>query len=167
MNTTLTRWEPFRELATLRTSMDRLMDRFFEEPFEFSMVWPKFEGDFRPAMDLAETEEAYDIKAALPGIKPEDVEVSLADNVLTIKGESKEESETEKANYRLREMRAGKYMRTLTLPANVNADKIDATVENGILMLHLPKTEAVKPKKISVKATPNGAPKAIPTSKAK
>lgn len=166
MNTTLTRWEPLRELATLRSSMDRLMDRFFEEPFELSMVWPRFDGDFRPAMDLTENEEAYEIKAALPGIRPEDVEVSIADNVLTIKGESKEEKETEKANYHLREMHAGKFMRTITLPMTVKTDKVEATNENGVLMLRLPKAETVKPTRITVKAGTNGAHKEISTAKA-
>jgi HSP20 family protein len=84
------------------------------------------------------------------------VEITLADNVLTIKGETKQESDTTEKNYHVRERHYGSFMRSVTLPIAVNADKIEATHENGVLTLHLPKTEAAQPKRISVKTTVNG-----------
>ncbi len=91
------------------------------------------------------------MKASIPGVDPNDVEVTLTDNTLTIKGEVKEETDVEERNYHLRERRFGSFTRNVTLPLPVDADKVEATHENGVLSLRLPKTEAVKPKKISVK----------------
>lgn len=139
--TTLTRWEPFREMANL----SRMMDRFFDEPFgEMPVLWRRGDG-YNLALDVAEQEDKYIVKASVPGIKPEDVEITLTDNVLTIKGETKEE------NYHLRERRFGSFMRSIALPNSVDADKIEAVNEHGVLTLTLPKAEAVKPKRIEVK----------------
>jgi len=146
--TTLTRWEPFRELATVRDTMDRL----FEEPFFTPMrLWPRPLDEFRPAMDVLEEEGAYIVKASLPGVKPEEVEITLTDNTLTIKGEAKADKEVKEENYHLRERHYGSFLRTMTLPMAVDTEKVEAMHENGVLTLHLPKSEAVKPKKIAVK----------------
>jgi len=148
MMTTLTRWEPFRELATVRNAMERL----FEEPFfEPTRLWSRSLDEFRPALDVVEEDGAYVVKASLPGVKPEDVEITLADNTLTMKGEAKEDKEGKEENYHLRERRYGSFMRTMTLPMTVNADKAEAVHENGVLTLHLPKSEEAKPKKITIK----------------
>jgi HSP20 family protein len=145
--TTLTRWEPFREMANL----SRMMDRFFDEPFgEMPVLWRRGDG-YTLALDVAEQEDKYIVKASVPGIKPEDVEITLTDKVLTIKGETKDEQEVKEENYHLRERRFGSFMRSLALPNSVDADKIEAVNEHGVLTLTLPKAEAVKPKRIEVK----------------
>jgi HSP20 family protein len=150
--TTLTRWEPWREM----TSMRRALERFFDEPFEprFPMPWRLDE--FELMMDVAEDENAYIIKASLPGVKPEDVEVTLQNNVLTLKGEAKADKEIKEERYHLRERSYGSFMRSLALPANVKADQIEAKHEDGVLIVRLPKMEEDKPKKIAVKATIKG-----------
>ncbi|MEZ4862318.1 MAG: Hsp20/alpha crystallin family protein [Caldilineaceae bacterium] len=145
--TTLTRWEPFREMANL----SRMMDRFFDEPFtEMPTLWRRGDG-YSLALDVAEQDDQYVVKASVPGIKPEDIEITLTDNVLTIKGETKDEKEIEEEKYHMRERHYGSFTRTIALPVTVNADKIEAVNENGVLTLTLPKAEAVKPKRIEVK----------------
>jgi len=147
---TLSRWEPTRELQTMRS----LMDRFFDEPFFTApQLWSQRGENFPLPLDLIEEEGQYIVKASMPGVNPEDTEITLADNILTIKGESKHESENDGSSYHVRERRFGNFMRQLTLPMSVDAEQVEATYENGVLTLRLPKTEAVKPKKISVKNT--------------
>lgn len=150
--TMLTRWEPERELATMR----RMFDRFFGEPFEPRFMMPGRLNEFELMMDLAEDENAYIVKAAIPGVKPEEVEVTLQNNVLTLKGEAKEDKEIKEANYYLRERRYGNFMRSVTLPTAVKAEQIEAKHEDGVLTVRLPKSEEDKPKKITVKTTTNG-----------
>ncbi len=146
----LSRWEPTRELQTMRS----LMDRFFDEPF-FSapQLWSQRNENFPVPLDVVEEEGRYVVKASMPGVNPDEVEITLTDNVLTIKGESKRESEKNQGNYHVRERHAGTFMRQIALPMSVNADSVEATHENGVLTLHLPKTEAAKPKKIAVNKT--------------
>ena len=146
--TTLTRWEPFRELATMRDTMERL----FDEPlFEPMRLWPRPQGEFKPALDVVEEEGAYIVKASPPGVKPEEVEITVTDNRLTLKGEVKEDKEVKEENYHLRERRYGSFLRTMTLPTGVDTEKVEAVHENGVLTLRLPKSATVKPKKITVK----------------
>ncbi len=147
--TTLTRWEPFRELTTMRD----VMDRFFDEPFlRLPTLWERDSTAAQPlALDLVEETDKYIVKASVPGVKPEDVEVTLNNNVLTIKGETKEENEKKEGEYHMRERRYGSFYRSVTLPANVKAEKIEAVNENGVLTLTLPKAEEAKPKRIAVK----------------
>lgn len=144
----LIRWDPFREMTTMRDLMDRAIDEAF---FDTPRLWSRQMEGFPLALDVAEDQESYMVKASIPGVDPNDVEVTLTDNVLTIKGEVKEEKNIEEKNYHLRERRFGSFTRSVTLPLSVDADKVEATHENGVLTLRLPKTEAVKPKKISVK----------------
>jgi HSP20 family protein len=146
--TTLIRWDPWREMAAWRRGFERLLD----EPFEsrFLRPWPM--DQFEPAVDVAEDENGYIVKASMPGVKPEDVEVTLQNNVLTIKGEAKEEKEVKEENYHVRERRYGSFVRSLTMPASVKAEQIEAKHENGVLTVRLPKTEADMPKKIAIKA---------------
>jgi HSP20 family protein len=151
--TTLTRWEPWREMNTLR----RGLERFFDEPFAPRLWMPWHLEAFEMAVDVAEDENSYIVKASMPGVKPEDVEVTLQNNMLTIKGEAKEDKEIKEEDYHVRERRYGGFMRSLSLPATVKADKIEARHEDGVLVVRLPKSEADKPKKIAVKpATTNG-----------
>lgn len=147
---TLTRWEPFRELATMRNPMERLFDESLFEPVR---LWSRTLDEFRPALDLAEEDDAYVVKASIPGVKPEEVEITLTDHTLTIKGEAKEDKEVKEENYHLRERRYGSFVRTMTLPVTVDSEKVEASHENGVLTLRLPKSEVAKPKKITVKST--------------
>ncbi|GIV76602.1 Hsp20/alpha crystallin family protein [Litorilinea aerophila] len=151
--TALTRWDPFREMATFREMMDRLFDESF---FEAPRLWSRRLEGFSVPMDVIETENEYIVKASLPGVDPNDVEITLTDNVLTIKGQTKSEQEYDEQNYHLRERRFGSFSRSLTLPASVDADKVEAIHEHGVLTLHLPKVESAKPKKIAVKSVVNG-----------
>lgn len=153
MTTTLTRWEPFREMATLRNAMDR----FFDEPiFEAPRLWSSRLDEFALAVDVSEEDDAYIVKASVPGVDPDDVEVTLTDNVLTMKGESREDKEVDEKDYHLRERRFGSFSRSLTLPMSIEEGKVEATHDNGVLTLRLPKSEEVKPKKIAIKARANG-----------
>ena len=149
----LTRWEPVRELQTMRS----LMDRFFDEPF-FSapQLWSQRGENFPVPLDVIEEDGQYIVKASMPGVNPEEVEITLTENVLTIKGETKRESESSESNYHVRERHYGSFMRHVTLPATVNADEVEASFENGVLSLRVPKTEAAKPKKIAVRKTVEG-----------
>ena len=155
--TTLSRWEPVRELADMRRNMDRMMERFFEDPgFGNTPAWSQRNGGaWSLALDVAEDADNYIVKASVPGINPDDIEITLTDNVLTIKGESKAETESKETNWHVRERRYGSFMRSVTLPASVEVDRVEATNENGVLTLRLPKSEAIKPKRISVKNTVN------------
>ncbi len=141
--TALSRWEPAREL----TNMRQFMDRFFNDPF--SAMNTGLSGQSF-ALDVAEETDDYVIKASVPGIKAEDIDITLTDNVLTIKGESKADQEISEENYHIRERRYGSFSRSIALPAAIDADKVQADCENGVLTLRLPKSEAVKPKRINV-----------------
>ncbi|HEC21863.1 MAG TPA: Hsp20/alpha crystallin family protein [Chloroflexi bacterium] len=143
----IVRWEPFREALTLRDAMNRLLeDSFVRFP------WPTLLSEETLAMDMYETDDALVVKAVLPGVNPDDIEINVTGDVLTIRGEIKEEEETEKRNYHYRERRFGSFSRSVALPVPVEADKAEAEFEHGILTLTLPKVEEVKPKVITVKA---------------
>lgn len=149
----LTRWDPFQEMQSFR----EMMDRFVDEPWSNApRLWMQRSEGFPLALDVAEDDAAYVVKASLPGVDPEHVDITLTDNVLTIKGETKAEHDIEEKDYHVRERRSGSFMRSVTLPMTVDADKVEATYENGILTLRLPKSETAKPKRIAVKPTVNG-----------
>jgi HSP20 family protein len=139
------RWDPFRDMMNLRRSMDRL----FDDAMTDSETWQPVTWDL--ALDVVENEDEYLVRASLPGLNPDDLEVTYINNALTIKGEVKEENEVKESRYHLRERRYGSFARSILLPSNVSAEKIDANYENGVLTLKLPKVEEAKPKKISVK----------------
>ena len=141
----ITRRDPFREMMSLRSAMDRLFDNAYFGP---SWEWEPLSGEL--ALDVAETEEEYVVKVSLPGINPDDLDITLSGKTLTLKGEFKGEEEKEGVHYHLRERRYGSFSRSLTLPTHVQSDAIQARYEAGVLSLHLPKTEEVKPKRITV-----------------
>ena len=151
----LIRWDPFREMMTLRTAMARLFD---------SAMLGQRDDWLQPAswdvsMDVVENDDEYQVKASLPGINPDDLEITYNNNILTIKGEVKEEKEEEQRRYHLRERRYGSFSRSISLPSSVNADSISAAYEAGVLTLHLPKVEEAKPRRIQVQK--GEAPKMI------
>lgn len=147
--TNLVRWEPFRDLVTLREAMDRLFEESFVRP---QTGWLAQTEAGALAVDMYETEDAVVVKSAIPGIKPEDIDISLTGDTLTIKGETKFEEEVNEENYVRREMRYGSFSRTLSVPASVVTDEAEAEFENGVLTLTLPKAEEVKPKAIQIRA---------------
>lgn len=144
----IVRWEPFREMMSLRDAMDRLFeDSFVRAP----RLWPRL-GEWELPVDMYQTGDDVVVKAAIPGLKPEEVDISISDDTLTIKGEHKEEQEVKEENYFYKERRYGTFTRSLLIPVKVKSDKAEAVFENGVLTLTLPKAEEVKPRQIKVKA---------------
>jgi HSP20 family protein len=144
--TDLIRWDPVREIASMRDSMDRVFEDFF------SHSPANFEGYGSIDINMIQTDDAVIIKANIPGIKPEDINISITGETLTIRGETKEEEELKDANYHIREMKYGSFARSILLPSRVVSEKGNAEFKDGILKLTLPKAEEVKPKLITIKA---------------
>jgi len=142
---TITRWDPFQDVLSLREAMNQLMEESFVRP-----AAAQNGKNFVPALDFSENAEGYLVEAALPGVKPEDVEVTVENNVLTIKGETRQEVDDKQRNFHRVERRFGSFQRTIGLPTTVKADAIQASLTNGVLRLEIPKAEEVKPRKISV-----------------
>lgn len=137
------------ELNRLRREIDRL----FESPFSFLAPSTSFFEGWTPAVDIYQDSDKYVVKAELPGMKKEDIEVSLDGNTLTIFGERKQEEEKKEGeNYRS-ERFFGRFQRSITLPDEVQANKIEATYKDGVLNVTLPKAEGAKPKQIQVKTS--------------
>ena len=145
----LVRWEPFRDLISLREAMDRLFEESFVRPEVGRLARPAI-GTL--AVDMYQTDDAVVVKSAIPGIDPKDLDITITDDILTIKGETKTEEEVKEEHYIRRERRYGAFSRSLAIPVPVVADKAEAEFENGVLTLTLPKAEEVKPKAIKVKA---------------
>ncbi|MEW5719516.1 MAG: Hsp20/alpha crystallin family protein [Chloroflexota bacterium] len=145
----LIRWDPFRDTLSLRNAMDRLFEDSFVTP---RLGWLAPASAAGLALDVYETKDEVVVKAALPGVKPDDTQVTITGDTLTIRGEAKEEKEIKEENYIRKERNFGSFARSLTLPAGLKADKAEATFENGVLTLKIPKSEEVKPKSIKVKA---------------
>jgi len=140
----LMRREPFEGAVSLQKAMDRL--------FGESLVRPSLAQDMNLALDMYETDENIVVKLAVSGVKPEDIEVTVVGDTLTIKGEIKAEGEVQERSYHLRERRYGKFTRSVTLPTPVQVDKTTAEFENGILTLTAPKREEAKPRTVEIKA---------------
>jgi HSP20 family protein len=146
----LTRWDPARETMTLRDAMDRLFDDAFTRPF--SLIREGGANWSSPAIDMYQTDNEVVVKAALPGLKPDEVQINVTGDILTIKGELKHEEEMKNRAWHIREHRWGAFERSVMLPAGVISDRAKADFQNGILTITLPKSEEVKPKTITVKA---------------
>jgi len=134
----LVRWEPM--------SMNRLFNTLFDTPTGTAAVQRRWV----PAMDLSETDDAYILRADLPGLTPEDVRIEMEGRVLTVSGERKAEHETEDAGYRRVERSFGRFRRAMTLPAGVDPEAITASFDNGVLTVRVPKPEAIKPHKVEI-----------------
>ena len=142
----LIRWEPAREMMSLRDAMDRLFDDAFTRPLSIRDGWSV------PAIDMFQTDDEIVVKAALPGMKSDEVQISITGEVLTLKGEVQQNQEMEEKAWHMREQRFGSFERSIALPTDVVADKAKADFENGILTITLPKADEVKPKTIAIKA---------------
>ena len=152
----MTRWEPAREMMTLREAMDHLFNDAFTRPFSTARDgganWSS------PAIDMYQTDNEVVVKAAVPGFKADEVQINVTEDVLTIKGELKQEEEKtssskgKEKSWQIREHRWGSFERSIALPTAVTSDKARADFENGILTITLPKSEKVKPKTITINA---------------
>jgi HSP20 family protein len=141
------RWSPYQEMMSLRQAMDRLFD---DSVVRGSRALPDIGAGLLP-LDVYQTDNDVVIKATIPGIAPEEVDISITGDTVTIKGEQKEESEVKEEDYMLKERRYGAFSRSVSIPVSVKSDKADATFDNGVLTLTLPKAEEIKPKQIKIK----------------
>ncbi len=151
MASNMQRWDPFSEMVTLRDAMDSLFENALIGPFGsegFSGGSQGYTGGRLP-VDVVENDDNFVVHASVPGMKPEDLNVSVTGNVLTIQGEIKPD-EHEGNRYHLRERRWGKFTRQIELPVPVDANNVHADYNNGTLTLTLPKSEAAKPKRITI-----------------
>jgi HSP20 family protein len=140
----LTRWDPFQEMLNLRRTVDRLFDNVGPDHEWLPTQWGL-------AVDIAENKDDFIVKASVPGIKPDDLDISYADDTLTIRGEIKSDNEYKEDQYHLRERRYGSFSRSISLPTKIKGDAIEASYQDGVVTLRLPKTEEVKPKRIAIK----------------
>jgi HSP20 family protein len=148
---------PFGELVTLRQAMDRLFDDTIFRPYAGSTG-----GEFaRLPLDVQTTPDALLVEASLPGIAPEDVEITVEGGTLTIRAEDRSDERREEGGWVVREITRGSVMRTVTLPTGLETDKAEATFEHGVLRLRFPKAEQVKPRQIRIQPTTAGVAKAV------
>jgi len=144
---TLIRWEPFNELKRMENALDRMWGNFFR-PARYLRPWGE---EWALPLDIYQTGDSVVVKTPLQGIKPEDVEVTIEGNTLTMRGESRADEEAKEEDYILRERRHGTFCRSVTLPAGLDTDKAEASYENGVLTLSIPRREEARPKSIKVK----------------
>jgi HSP20 family protein len=153
------RWRP-RTLSLPRAfrEMEEEMERMMEEPFRtwpVRLYWRRAPGErlaWAPSMDMYEKEDSYILRFDLSGVKPEEVDISMSGDTLTVKGDRNPPEGIKEEEWQASEMCYGPFSRSITFPMGVNADKIEANFDNGILEIHLPKTEEVKPKQIKIQA---------------
>jgi HSP20 family protein len=139
----LVRFDPFRDLTTLRDEMNRLFSPSIGEGASGGSAWT-------PAWDIFDTAEAIVLRAELPGLSAEDIDIEVDDNVLTLKGERRFEDKVEEGRYYRLERAYGRFQRSVSLPQGVRADDITASFDRGVLTVRVPKAEEVKPRKIAV-----------------
>jgi HSP20 family protein len=147
----LNRWRPFGDLTTLRDEMDRLWGRFIRD-------WPapirrEGAGQWLPTVDVSETPKEVVVEAEIPGMDPKDIDISLQGSKLTLRGQRKQEKKEEGKNYHRVERTYGTFSRTIQLPAEVDASKVNATYKNGVLRVNMPKSKEETVKKIEVKSS--------------
>ncbi len=148
----LAQWRPFWELEDWERRMDQTFGRpIWQTPFE--------EKGWMPAVDVYEKNDRYIVKADLPGIKEEDIDISISGDNLAIKGEKKAETEVKEENYYRSERTYGSFYRSIQLPSDVDAEKIKANFENGVLEVTLPKSAETKPRKITLSTGKKSAPR--------
>jgi HSP20 family protein len=149
----LTIWRPFGEMAPFRDfeRMRRDMDRLWDSFFERGTLRGEDGSEWLPSLDVAETKNEIVVKAEVPGMEPKDIDISLSDGLLTIKGEKKQEKEEKEENYHLVERSYGSFTRSIRLPNEVQSDKISASYKNGVLKVVLPKSEESKKKEVKIK----------------
>lgn len=144
---TMSRWDPFRELSSIQNELNRLFGRTFSsEADERAAAWV-------PAIDVAETQERFVITAELPGVEPSDVDISVENSILILRGERKFYRETNEDDFHRIERRFGTFVRSITLPSTADPERVNASFDAGVLTIEVPKREEAKPRKIQIKAT--------------
>jgi HSP20 family protein len=144
----LIRRDPIREMLSWNRAMERMLGNLYDDG-ELGFGEPL---NLRMPLDVVESDDEFIVKADVAGINPEDIEITYTDNNLTIKGEVLDEREQEEeGRYHLRERRYGTFSRTISMPGSVDVNNIQAETENGVLKIHLPKKEEVKPRRIEIK----------------
>src|SRR5712692_10039668 len=146
---TITRFSPISDIVTLRDAMDRL----FEESFVRPTTWTGLAaGHVAVAVDLRETKDAYHLRADLPGLAPDQIEINATGDSVTIAGEMKSATDVSEDGWLRQERRTGKFQRSFTLPVAIDPTKVEASFENGVLNLVVPKSESTRPRTIKVNA---------------
>jgi HSP20 family protein len=143
----VSRWDPFQDLQSFRDEMNRALNRWFsreegEEPVPRRWM---------PALDVTETSNAYHIDVEVPGMRPEDINVTVDQGMLTVSGERRSEEEKSERSFHRIERRYGSFRRSISLPRDVDATHVQASYDKGVLRLEVPKSEASQPKRIEVK----------------
>ena len=141
----VTRFDPFRDITTLRDEMNRLFNRATGDGVSSGSAWT-------PAVDIFDTDQAIVLRAELPGLTPDDIDIEIDDNVLSLKGERRFEETVQEGRYYRLERAYGHFQRNVTLPQGVKADEISASFDNGVLSVRVPKADEVRPRKIAVEA---------------
>ncbi len=150
---TIARFHPMPDVVTLREAMDRL----FEDSFIRPNTWTGLPaGQIAVPVDLWETPEAYHLRADLPGLTADDIDINVTADTVSISGETKGQQDVTSEGWLRQERRYGKFQRSFTLPTQLDSSKVEATFENGVLHLVLPKAEAVRPKQIKITAKSQG-----------
>ena len=141
------RWDPFNEMLSLRDAVSQLFEESYVNPARGSNT-----STLALPLDVSETQDAFVVDAVVPGLTPEDLDITIQDNVLTIRGETRKQqsSNDKQTNVHVVERRYGRFSRSLGLPTPVQADQVQATLEHGVLHLEIPKAEQIKPRKITV-----------------
>jgi HSP20 family protein len=162
----MSRWDPYSEAMSLRDAMNRLFEQAVWQPSAGDGGQRSAGAGFAPAIDVCESADDFIVEVSLPGVKPEDVDIEIEQGVLTIKGEMREDAhraqhpgqqgDRHEGNFHMRERRWGRFFRSITLPTMVNADRAQATFENGILTLRIPKAEETRPRRIQIHAGGQG-----------
>jgi HSP20 family protein len=150
---TMMRWDPFSEMTSLRQAMDQLLEQSFIRPSS-GLIGGEGHGPgggYGFPVDVQEQEDALVVTASLPGVKPADVDIQIQQNVLLISGQQQEEHERQQGRYLLAERQTGRFSRALSLPIPVNADACEATFEQGVLRLTLPKAEQARTRQIPIR----------------
>jgi HSP20 family protein len=151
----LEKWHPLQEIDTMRSVMDRMWEEIFPTPRRalFHSPWRRLaseEDTTTPAVDVIDRSDEVLVRLEMPGVKRDDIDVSVHENTLTVKGEVKKETEQKDEDYCHRERTCRSYARSINLPSKVNEEKIRGFLKDGVLNIHLPKAEEVRPRKIKV-----------------
>jgi HSP20 family protein len=144
----LTRWNPLRDLTSLHRDMDDLFRQSFRDFGRFMTEETGY-----PALECYVKDKVFTVKALIPGVDPNDIHISVMDNRLSIKGETKKDTNIKEEQYMLHEFRYGAFERTITIPEGVEIEKLHASFENGTLMITAPAKEAAKPKRIEIEVS--------------
>jgi HSP20 family protein len=140
---TLMRWDPFRSMLTVKRDLDRMFGEYDDDEATTSL--------WHPAVDIFETKDNLVLRAELPGMKKDEVHISVENNVLTLKGERKFDKEIKRENYHRVERVYGNFCRSFTLPTSIDRSKIEASFQDGVLEVTMPRAEEAKPKQIEIK----------------